>query len=479
MTETNQEDTHLSASRNVILIVDDEVKIRKFLKLNLQDKYRVFQAKNGLEALSTLQHEEIDLVVTDLRMPEMSGMDLIRRIRETGSEIPIVIMTAYGSIENAVEAMKNGAHDYILKPLKLDQLELIIKKSIDYGNLKNENLRLKTQLKKYEDFPKIISVNSGMRKLLDLVKQVAPTSVPVLIEGESGTGKELFARALHFMSPRAEKPFIEINCGAMPSELIESELFGHEKGAFTGATAMKKGKFEIADQGTLFLDEIVELPRDLQVKLLKAIEEQRFTRVGGVHPIQTNLRIIAATNRSLSEEIKTGNFREDLYYRLNVVNFMIPPLRERKDDIPHLVQYFLKKHEKTVGKKIQNVDKETLEILQDYQWKGNVRELENLITRAMIFSQGNILTRNSLPEELKTSSLPSNFSIPHTKEELQQCKKQKYYEIDADLEYGFLSDIMKKTAGNISEAARLAGYDRRQIQNMLNKHHLNPENFRK
>lgn len=463
----------------VILVVDDEEKIRKILKINLRDQYRVLLANNGLEALSVLEYEKVDLVVTDLRMPEMSGMELIRNIREEGNKVPIVIMTAYGSIENAVEAMKLGAYDYILKPLKLDQLELIIKKSLHYGDLINENLNLKNELKQYKGFSEIISVNSGMKKLLDLVKQVAPTSVPVLIEGESGTGKELFARALHFLSPRAEKPFIELNCGAIPSELIESELFGHEKGAFTGAVALKKGKFEMADHGTLFLDEIGELPKDLQVKLLKVTEEQHFTRVGGGHSIKTDVRIIAATNRSLSEEIKTGNFREDLFYRLNVVNFRIPPLRERRDDIPHLVQFFLKKHETTVGKKIQHIEKKALEALQNYPWRGNVRELENMITQAMIFTQGDVLTLNSLAEELKTVTPPTNFSTPQNKSELQEQRKQKYLEIDKDLEYGFLSEIMNKTTGNISEAARLTGYDRRQIQNMLNKYHLNPANFRK
>ena len=461
-----------------ILVVDDEEKTRRILKINLQEKYHILQAQNGLEALSLLQHEPVHLVLTDLRMPIMSGLQLLQKMQELNLHIPVIIITAYGTVENAVEAMKEGAYDYILKPVKIDELEITIEKSLNYGNLLNENFYLKEQLKQYEGFRDIITVHPGMRKLMDLVKQVAPTRATVLIEGESGTGKELFARAIHYLSPRAEKPFVEINCGAIPHELLESELFGHEKGAFTGAVALKKGKFEMANHGSLFLDEIGELPKELQVKLLRALEAQRFTRVGGVQPIQTDLRFIAATNRNLKEEIQKGSFREDLYYRLKVVYIRIPPLRERPEDIPLLIQHFLKKHEPTVGKHINHVTTEALEILQHYEWFGNVRELENVIMQAMIFASGDTITPDVLPREIVHSvEMISNW-IPQTKEELQKEKRLRYQEIDSELEYAFLKNTLQKTHGNVSEAARQTNYDRRQIQNLLKKYHLNPESFK-
>lgn len=461
-----------------ILIVEDEEKTRRILKINLQENYQVLQAQNGLEALSFLQHEPVHLVLTDLRMPTMSGLELLQKMQELNLHIPVIIVTAYGTVENAVEAMKKGAYDYILKPIKIDELEMAIEKSLNYGTLLNENFFLKEQLKQYEGFRDIITIDPDMRKLMDLVKQVAPTRATVLIEGESGTGKELFARAIHYLSPRAENPFVEINCGAIPHELLESELFGHEKGAFTGAVALKKGKFEMANRGSLFLDEIGELPKELQVKLLRALEEQRFTRVGGVQPIQTDIRFIAATNRNLRDEIKAGTFREDLYYRLKVVYIRIPPLRERPEDIPLLIQHFLKKHEKTIGKQITRVTPEALEILQNYEWFGNVRELENVIMQAMIFASGDAITPDVLPREIVHSvEIISNW-IPQTKEELQKEKRLRYHEIDSELEYAFLKNILKKTRGNVSESARQTGYDRRQIQNLLKKYHLNPENFK-
>ena len=475
--------TDKSATSNVegfkpsILVVDDEEKTRRILKLNLQDEYKVLLAEDGQQALAILQHEPIHLVLTDLRMPVMSGLELMEKIREMNLHIPVIIITAFGSIENAVEAMKQGAYDYILKPIKIDELELTIKKSLNYGNLLNENFYLKEKLKEYEGFQEIISINPQIHQIMELVKQVAPTTATVLIEGESGTGKELFARAIHYLSPRAENAFVEINCGAIPRELLESELFGHEKGAFTGAVSSKKGKFELADRGSLFLDEIGELPRDLQVKLLRALEEQRFTRVGGLHPIQTDIRFIAATNRNLKEEIKNGNFREDLYYRLKVVYLRIPPLRERREDIPLLIQHFLKKHEKSVGKRIKSVDPQAIEILQNYDWFGNVRELENVIMQAMIFARGHVLDASALPPEIVDVVEKESNWVPRTKDELQHTRKLRYAQVDSELEYAFLKHALQETHGNISEAARRTGYDRRQIQNLLKKYQLDAQNF--
>ncbi len=461
-----------------VLIVDDEERTRKILKINLQDRYRVLLARNGKEAVNYLQHESVDLILTDLRMPEMDGLELLQYVHTHFPQIPVVIITAFGTIETAVQAMKMGAHDYILKPIKLDELEVLLEKSLKYGQLLQENLRLKKQLQKYEGVPEIISVNPEIRKILSLIKQVAPTDATILIEGESGTGKALFARAVHFLSPRADQPFVEINCGAIPHDLLESELFGHEKGAFTGAVSTKKGKFEVADGGTLFLDEIGEMPLDLQVKLLHILENQKFTRVGGTQLITTNTRIVAATNRNLRDEVQKNRFREDLYYRLRVVYFHIPPLRERKEDIPLLVNHFLEKHQSTVKKPIVGVADAALALLKAYPWPGNVRELENTILQAMIFARGETITPQDLPEEIQHFVEHNIDEIPLTKDALQKVKNRKIEAIVSKLEYEFLTRLLERTRGKISEAARQSGYDRRQIQNLIKKHHINTENFK-
>jgi len=463
-----------------ILVVDDEVKITRILKINFQDKYNIYVANNGEEALSILQHETIHLVLTDLKMPEMTGTELLKNMEKLSFHIPVIIMTAFGSIKNAVESIKQGAYDYIVKPLKMEELEALIAKALNYGDLLNENYFLKEKVRKYEGFRKIITINPVMLRLMELVKQVASANVPVLIEGESGTGKELFARAIHYQSQRSNKPFVEINCGAIPGELIESELFGHEKGAFTGATSTKKGKFEVADEGSLFLDEIGELPKILQVKLLKVLEEQQFTRVGGVQTIRTDVRIIAATNRNLQKEIENENFREDLYYRLKVVLIQIPPLREHKDDIPLLTNHFLEKHKTGTGKSVDHIDEEVLKIFEKYEWPGNIRELENIIIHAMLFTNEDVLTKKALPPEflgkVNIESIENSSLV--SKEDLQKVKKIKYREIDDQLEYDFLKNVLTQSQGNISQAAIQSGYDRRQLQNLIKKHRLNINNFK-
>lgn len=463
-----------------ILVVDDEVKITRILKINFQDKYNIYVANNGEEALSILQHETIHLVLTDLKMPEMTGTELLKNMEKLNFHIPVIIMTAFGSIRNAVESLKQGAYDYIVKPLKIDELEALIAKALNYGNLLNENYYLKEKVRQYEGFRKIITIDPVMLRLMELVKHVASAQVPVLIEGESGTGKELFARAIHYQSQRSNNPFVEINCGAIPGELIESELFGHEKGSFTGATSTKKGKFEVADKGTLFLDEIGELPKGLQVKLLKALEEQQFTRVGGVQTIRTDVRIIAATNRNLQKEIENENFREDLYYRLKVVLIQIPPLREHKDDIPLLANHFLEKHKADTGKSVDHIDDEVLKLFEKYEWPGNVRELENLMIHAMLFTNDDVLTIKALPpeflEHVNIESIENRSLV--SKEELQKAKKIKYREIDDQLEYDFLKNVLTQSQGNISQAAIQSGYDRRQLQNLIKKHRLNTNNFK-
>ena len=468
----------MEMNKPTILIVDDEERTRKILKMNLQDRYRILLARNGEEAVHYLQHETVHLVLSDLRMPGMDGLALLAYVREHFPHIPVIMITAFGSIETAVKAMKMGAHDYIVKPIKLDELEVLLEKSLNYGQLLQENLSLKSRLKQYEGMPEIVSVNPKIREILERIKQVAPTDATILIEGESGTGKALFARAVHYFSPRADKPFLEINCGAIPHDLLESELFGHEKGAFTGAVATKKGKFELASGGTLFLDEIGEMPLDLQVKLLHILENQTFTRIGGTQLITTDTRIVAATNRNLRQEVQNGRFREDLYYRLRVVYFHIPPLRERKEDIPLLIQHFIEKHQPVVKKTITGVDDAALSVLTSYPWPGNVRELENAILQAMIFTQSDVITVQALPEEIRQYNAHRSEAFPLTKQAFQELKNQEVENILNKLEYEFLTHLLQKTRGNISEAARQSGYDRRQLQNLIKKHRINVENFK-
>ena len=466
----------MKSFEHTILVADDEEKIRKVLKINLKNKYRVILAQNGSEAIEYLKNEVVHLVVTDLRMPGQGGLDLLQYVGQYHKHIPVIIVTAFGSVENAVQAMKMGAYDYILKPIKIAELQRLIEKALHYAQLLSENVQLKERLKKYEGFREIITVNPKMQALLETLKQVAATPATVLIEGESGTGKQLVAASVHYMSARADNPFIEINCGAIPATLLESELFGHEKGAFTGAIHTKKGKFELADKGTLFLDEIGELPLELQVKLLHVLENQKFTRVGGTQYIKTNARIVAATNRKLIEEVEKKRFRSDLYYRLKVVYLQIPPLRERKEDIPLLVQSFTEKYSRLNANGQRNIEisDEALNVLQSYNWPGNVRELENIIQQAIIFAKDGLITADTLPPEILENAIKPSL----TKEELQDEKNRRTETIIRDIECSFLKRILSKTRGNITRAAEISGYDRRQIQNLTKKHDINTENFK-
>ncbi len=459
-----------------ILIADDEERIRKVLKINLKSKYRILLAADGYSAMEYLKNETVHLLLTDLKMPGMGGMALLDFVQKNYTQTPVILITAHGTIENAVSAMKAGAYDYVLKPVNLTELEHLIQRALQFANLLSENKHLKTRLKRYEGFREIITVDSQMQKLIETIRQVAASPATVLVEGESGTGKQLVAASIHYMSPRADQPFIEINCGAIPANLLESELFGHEKGAFTGAVQSKKGKFELADNGTLFLDEIGELPLELQVKLLHVLENQRFTRVGGTSFIQTHARIVAATNRHLQDEVEMGKFRQDLYYRLKVIYLHIPPLRERAGDIPFLAKHLIEKHAAlNIHKKGHiSISDEAMQILRSYTWPGNVRELENIIQQAIIFATNAAITADLLPDELKEKS----EILPTTKKSLQAAKVQKTADIIYRLEYGFLKNILLKSKGNITHAAEISGYERRQIQNMIKKYHINTENYK-
>lgn len=374
---------------NTILVVDDEPNYLIVLsELLIDEGFEVFTADRGDKALKILNKTDIDLVITDMRMPGMNGMELLKSIKTINKDLPVVMLTAFGEVEMAVNAMQAGAHDYITKPFKNNELVLCVKKGLDHYSLLRENRRLQDDMRDRYNFDNIIGKNKLMQHVYNLIKKMAPTSSSVLITGESGTGKELVAKAIHFNSARGKAPFISLNCAGLPPSLLESELFGHEKGAFTSAVSLRKGRFEIADTGTLFLDEIGEMALPLQVKLLRVLQERSFERVGGSKTLNVDIRIVAATNKDLKEEVEKGNFREDLYYRLNVLHIHLPPLRERIDDIPLLVGHFLEKNKARLDRPDIEISPEALRILMTLPWEGNIRELENTIERAAILYTG-------------------------------------------------------------------------------------------
>ncbi|HSQ35935.1 MAG TPA: sigma-54 dependent transcriptional regulator [Candidatus Binatia bacterium] len=384
-----------------ILIVDDDLSLRKMLAFVLdKEGYQVEEAVNGVDALKKLKGRNFDLVISDIRMPDLNGIELLKKIKSHDQELPVIMITAYATTNDAIEAMKLGAEDYIMKPFNLDELKIIIDKSLHKKNIEKENVALKEKLSDKEKFENIVGADPKMHKIFELIDTNAQTETTVLISGESGTGKELIARAIHSKSRRSGQKFISINCGALPENLLESELFGHKKGAFTDAYQDKEGLFESASRGTLFLDEISEMSQKMQVKILRAIQEKVIRRVGGNLEIEVDVRIITATNRDLVERIEKNEFRSDLYYRLNVISIKVPPLRERKDDIPILMQYFLQRYNKKFAKSIQGFEKKVLECFQNYNWPGNVRELENFIERGVALEKNPFIGAASLPSEV-------------------------------------------------------------------------------
>ncbi|WP_457572679.1 sigma-54-dependent transcriptional regulator [Desulfolithobacter sp.] len=370
---------------HTILIVDDEPNYQIVLSELLREEgHEVFTADSGTEGLPIVRDTDLDLVISDMKMPGMDGIEFLARIKELNKDLPVILITAYAEVEKAVEAMRLGAFTYLAKPFSNEQLLAAVNKAIEHYGLVREIKRLRSEVTPKSGFGGMIGKNPSMRAVYQLIEKVAPTPSSVLITGESGTGKELVARAIHNLSPRKDMPFVSVNCAALASNLLESELFGHEKGAFTDAITMRKGRFELADGGTLFLDEIGEMPPSLQAKLLRVLQEKSFERVGGSTTLEVDVRILAATNKDLKDEVEKGNFREDLYYRLNVIHIHLPPLRERVDDIPELVSHFLKKNAARLGKKRLDISPEALRLLVSLPWEGNVRELENTIERAAI-----------------------------------------------------------------------------------------------
>jgi two-component system NtrC family response regulator len=442
-----------------ILIVDDEKNYLVVLEALLAESgYEVFTAQSGSQALALAAEEEPELVITDMRMPQMTGLELIQRLKESFSDILVIVMTAYGTVENAVEAMKAGATDYITKPFENTELLLTVQKALKMRRLLAQNRLLKEEIK---GFGEIIGDSKAMRQVYELVDKVAATRATVLLTGESGTGKELIARAIHARSPRAEEPFVAVNCMALTETLLESELFGHEKGAFTGAASRRKGRFEGAHGGTLFLDEVGEMGPALQVKLLRVLQERTFERVGGNQPVKVDVRIVAATNRDLGQAVEAGEFREDLFYRLNVVRVDLPPLSQRKDDLPALVAHFVKKYAAEVGRAAPQVSQEAMQVIYQHPWPGNVRELENAIERAVILA-GDQITPADLPLEMRASreaagegELPSGLSLNQALE---------------DLERRMIRRALEKAGGVAAHAAEALGLTKSNLAYKLKKY---------
>jgi two-component system NtrC family response regulator len=443
-----------------ILVIDDDESLRRVLEYNLaQEGYAVLTAASGEQGLELLKKEGADLVLTDVRMPGMSGLQVMQEVRKLDAKIQVIILTAFGTIETAVEAMKAGAFHYISKPFNRDELKLTIRKALDLEALQRENVVLRQALKSRNDLDSIVADSPGMRQIVEMIRRVAPTETTVLVLGESGTGKELVARAIHGLSSRSRGPFVAVNCAAIPENLLESELFGHVKGSFTGAIRDRMGKFEAADGGTIFLDEIGEMRPELQVKILRSLEERTVERVGDNRPIPVDVRVLAATNKDLTKAIQAGEFREDLYYRLNVVPLSIPPLRERREDIRALTQHFLK----SLGAPLRlTIAPDAFRALETYEWPGNVRELENALERSLIFHRGDVITLSDLPETIRSpktrESAALAVSLPEAGLSLEVVEKE------------LILRALQKHDWNQSRAARYLGITRHTLLYRMDKH---------
>lgn len=444
-----------------ILIIDDEpIALRSLVNVMQKQGYSVTGTQKGPHALKLIEEQQFNVVLTDLKMEKVDGMQILKRCREISPETEVIMITGHASVQTAIQAIKKGAYDYIAKPFKLDEVRRVIREAIEKVKLKQENTQLREQIEKFEGKVKIITQDPAMQRLLETSRQVAPTDCNILLSGESGTGKEMFARYIHLHSTRGDGPFFAINCGAFAEDLLSNELFGHEKGAFTGATTEKKGLIEMASGGTLFLDEITEMPPSMQVKLLRVIQEKEMLRLGATKPLTVDVRFIAATNRNINDAIKNGNFRQDLYFRLNVVSIHIPPLSERKDDIPFLSYYFLKKYSALMKKVISDISQEVLSVLMNYDFPGNVRELENIIERGVALSNGNTLDVAHLPEDLKELSIRTfrkkEGKIPSLEEQ----------------EMSYIRWVLKEIGGNRTAAAEILGIDRVSLWRKLKKYGL-------
>jgi two-component system response regulator HydG len=444
-----------------ILVVDDEESHRIMLRAVLKDEgYEVVEAADGSEAVRAVEQEPFDLVLLDVRMKTMDGIEALTEIRKISSLIPVLIMTAYASVKTAVEALKAGAFDYLTKPLDIEELKVLIEKALELYHLREENLTLKERLGDRFDFSKIIGKSRKMRELFDTLSLVAPTDATILILGESGTGKELVANAIHHNSFRKSQPFIKVSCSALPETLLESELFGHERGAFTGAIARREGRFQLAHRGTIFLDEVGEMSQTTQMKLLRVLQEKEFEPLGSTQTLKVDVRVIAATHKDLTQEVKEGRFRDDLFYRLNVVPITLPPLRERKEDIPALAQHFFEVYRDKNQKELKDISNKAMDLLTRYDWPGNIRELENCLERAVILARGEVIAPADLPphiqalsgrEEGQALDFPSGISLE-------------------EVEKALILKTLEETGGNRSRAAEILGINRRTLLNKLKEY---------
>jgi two-component system response regulator HydG len=444
-------------SPKTILIADDEESHRLMLRAHLEGEgFEVAEASNGQDAVAKASERILDLVLMDIRMPAIDGMEALKRIKKANPDLPVIMMTAYGSIDSAVKALQSGAEDYLTKPLDMDELIIKVKKAIRYRQLEEENILYRERLGIRFDFSNIIGKSPKMVELFETLSLVAPTEATVLLLGESGTGKEIIANAIHQNSPRREKPYVKVNCAALPETLLESELFGHEKGAFTGAIDKKKGRFERAEGGTIFLDEIGEMSLPTQTKILRVLQEREFEAVGGTKTVRVDVRIIAATNKNLEKEVQQGRFREDLYYRINVVPVTVPPLRERKEDIPLLAEHFLRIYSEKNRRAIRGFEQGVMQAFIHYSWPGNVREIENILERMVIMSKGDTLTLADLPPVLagllqEEKSTPSPTSLK-------------------DVERETIVKTLRQTGGNRTRTAAILGITRKTLQNKIKEY---------
>jgi DNA-binding NtrC family response regulator len=458
-------------TRERILIVDDEPDmVENCQRILGRAGYRCLTATDPRGALALLESERPDLLLTDLKMPGVDGMELLRHARQVDQEMPVIILTAFATIESAVAAVRAGAFDYLPKPFSADQLTLAVDRALKQRRLALENLRLREQLQGTYGFEAIVGRSPAMAQVFELVRKAARSEANILIVGESGTGKELMARAIHVNSPRAAEAFVPVDCASLPENLLESELFGHEKGAFTGAVKTKPGLVEVAHRGTLFLDEIAELPVGLQVKLLRALQERQIRRVGGTRQIDVDVRLVSATNRDLRELTAKGQFREELYYRVNVIAILLPPLRERKGDVTLLAHTFLKKYGQGRERPLRGFEPEVIQLLEAYPWPGNVRELQNVIERACALADGDTIAARDLPEHIRSSRPVSGSALaaPATTLPLKEAKSRWMTE----LESAYLAELLKRHGGNVSHAARAAGIDRKTFHRLINKYKL-------
>jgi DNA-binding NtrC family response regulator len=450
-----RQDREGSLNSTKVLIVDDELIIRESLAGWLErDGHDVETAASGEEALEKLEHTRFEILLVDIRMEGITGLDVLKQVKENDPDVAVVMITAYGSIPTAIEAMKNGAYDYLLKPFDPAELSVLIERILQQQDQARENLFLKTQYTDRTRFESMIGQSLPMQEIFDLIEDVAPTDSTVLITGETGTGKGLAAKAIHTKSPRCDGPFVTVNCGAFPEHLLESELFGYQKGAFTDAKTTKKGRLELAHGGTLFLDEVGEISMRMQIDLLRVLEDRIFYRVGGTQPIEADFRIIAATNKNLNEAIKDRTFREDLYYRLNVITFRMPALRDRKEDIPLLAEFYLRRFSQEINKPIEQISREALDEMMLYEWSGNVRELENAIERAVVVGKG----RKILPQDLPIFQR-EHPSIPpdHSLQNIERCH---------------IIQILNENQWNVSKSAEILGIDRSTLYSKIKRYDI-------